>query len=217
MNRSMKYNNQIEYWNTVSKEKEFSTSLDFKLIADYLKIDSLIVDYGCGYGRTLNELYSQGFKNLMGFDYASEMIEYGKNKFPYLNLQTSENNRIECDSNSVDLVILFAVLTCIIDNDMQEELINEIKRVLKPGGLIYINDFLINSDERNLDRYNKFADKYGTYGVFELIEGAIVRHHEENRIFKLTKDFSKETYKKIQFTTMNGNVSNGFIFIGQKK
>jgi ubiquinone/menaquinone biosynthesis C-methylase UbiE len=212
----MKFANQIEYWNTVSKEKEFTTSIDVKLISDHIKTDSLIVDYGCGYGRILDELYSHGFKNSIGFDFASDMIERGKTEFPYLNLKTSRNNRIDCDSNSVDLVILFAVLTCIIDNEMQKELMNEIKRVLKPGGLIYINDFLVNSDERNVDRYNKFANKYGTYGVFELTEGAILRHHEENWISELTKDFFKETYKKVKFKTMNGNISNGFIFIGRK-
>ena len=216
MFEAMKFDDQIDYWNKVSKEKEFTTSLDLKLLSDYIRPDSLIVDYGCGYGRTLEELYKQGFKNLIGFDFASEMIERGKLEFPYLNLKTSENNRIDCHSNSVDLVILFAVLTCIIDNELQRELMSEIKRILKPGGLIYINDFLVNSDERNLERYNKFAIKYKTYGVFELPEGAVLRHHEENWIAILTKDYIKETYKRIEFKTMNGNISNGFIFIGRK-
>ena len=212
----MKFDNQIEYWNNISREKEFTSFLDIKLISDYIGTDSFIVDYGCGYGRTLNELYLLGFKNLIGFDFASEMIKRGRKEYPYLNLKTSKDNRIDCDSNSVDLVILFAVLTCIIDNGMQEELINEIKRVLKPGGLIYINDFLVNSDKRNQDRYNKFANKYGTYGVFELTEGAIFRHHEENWISYLIKDYIKKIFKKIKLVTMNGNISNGFIFIGQK-
>ncbi len=212
----MKFDNQIEYWNNVSKEKKFTTSLDMKLISDYIETDSFIVDYGCGYGRTLNELYLHGFKNLIGFDFASEMIKRGEKEYPYLNLKTSKDNRIDCDSNSVDLVILFALLTCIIDNGIQTGLISEIKRVLKPGGLIYINDFLINSDKRNLDRYNKFAKKYGTYGVFELTEGAILRHHEKNWISYLTKDYIKKIFKKTKLITMNGNISNGFIFIGQK-
>ena len=212
----MKFDNQIKYWNKASKEKEFTTSLDIQLISHYIGTNSLIVDYGCGYGRILNEFYLCGFKNLIGFDFASEMIKRGKKEYPYLNLKISKNNKIDCDSNSVDLVILFALLTCIIDNRMQEELINEIKRALKPGGLIYINDFLVNSDKRNLNRYNKFVNKYGTYGVFELTEGAILRHHEENWIANLTKDYTKKIFKKIELITMNGNISNGFIFIGQK-
>lgn len=39
------------------------------------------------------------------------------------------------------MIILFAVLTCITEDEKQNALINEIKRVLKPGGIIYINDF----------------------------------------------------------------------------
>ena len=212
----MNYKNQIEYWNTESQNKKFTTTLDFHLISDYLNPDSLIVDYGCGYGRTLNELHTIGFTNLIGFDYASEMIERGKMEFPYLNLNTSTNNRIDCASNSVDMVILFAILTCIIDNEAQRHLIAEIERVLKPNGLIYINDFLVNSDLRNLYRYNKFENKYSNYGVFELAEGAILRHHEESWIFSLTENYNREIYKRISFKTMNGNISNGFAFIGRK-
>jgi len=213
----MKPNNQKEYWNKVSPTKEFTTALDLNLIPDSIKRDSLIVDYGCGYGRTLNELYTQGYNSLLGFDFASDMIERGKSEFPFLDLRTSKDNKIDSDSNSVDMVVLFAVLTCITEDEKQDALINEIKRVLKPGGVIYINDFLVNSDERNTNRYNQFVEKYGTYGVFELPEGAVLRHHEESRVSQMTKDFIKETYKTIQFKTMNGHISNGFVFIGRKK
>ncbi len=48
----------------------------------------------------------------------------------------------------------------------------EIQRVLRPHGSLYINDFLINHDQRNVDRYNVFKEIYGTYGVFRLDEGA---------------------------------------------
>lgn len=213
----MEFESQINYWNNVATEKEFTTQLDFQLISDFVTKDSLILDYGCGYGRTLNELSSFGFKNLLGFDFSREMISRGKKQFPQLDLQTCENNKIGCNSNMIDLVILFAVLTCIIDNSRQLDLINEIKRVLKPDGLIYINDFLLNKDQRNSDRYEKFAKKYENYGVFELDEGAILRHHNEDWIFQLTEHFEREAYKKIKFKTMNGNISNGFVFIGRKK
>lgn len=208
--------NQEAYWNKVAPKKNFTTTLDFKLIPDSIQKDSLIVDYGCGYGRTLYELHSFGFHNLLGFDFAADMIERGKSEFPYLDLKTSTDNKIDCKSGSVDMVILFAVLTCIIEDEKQELLINEIQRVLKPGGIIYINDFLVNSDERNVKRYNKFLKKYETYGVFELPEGAVLRHHEEHRISHLTRNFRKKTYKTIQFKTMNGHISNGFIYVGKK-
>jgi len=212
----MEFNNQTEYWDGVSKNKEFTTPLDIGLISRYAAPGSLIVDYGCGYGRTLNELYNNGFKNSIGLDISEGMIKRGKQEHPHLNLKVCTSVSIDCNAGSVDLVILFAVLTCIIDNRKQEDLINEIWRVLKPGGLIYINDFLLNSDKRNTNRYKKFAVKHGVYGAFELPEGAVLRHHDQRWIESLTARFQKEEYYKTRFKTMNGNISSGFVFIGRK-
>jgi len=209
-------NNQTKYWNDVASEKEFTTALDISIVSKLIRKDALLIDYGCGYGRTLDELHSYGYKNLIGFDYASEMINRGKSEYPHLDLRVSENNKIEQASDSVDMVFLFAVLTCIISDDLQKELITEIKRVLKPNGIIYINDFLINTDERNKKRYATYADKYNKYGAFELAEGAILRHHERSWIFELTKEFEKESYSENTFRTMNGNRSNGFVYLGRK-
>ena len=115
----------------------------------------------------------------------------------------------------MDAVVLFAVLTCIANNEEQEQLIKEIRRVLKPNGILYVNDFLLNTDERNLSRYSKYAEKYGVYGVFELPEGALLRHHDEKWLEELFCAFKMKRYEKLIFTTMNGNKSNGFFYIGQ--
>ena len=55
----------------------------------------------------------------------------------------------------------------------------------------------------------------GVYGVFELPEGAVCRHHEEAWIKELLKDFTEQEYRHLTFTTMNGNQSKGFYFIGK--
>lgn len=80
---------------------------------------------------------------------------------------------------------------------------------------MYVNDFLLNTDERNISRYEKFKDAYGTYGVFELPEGAVLRHHDEAWIKKLLRDFIEAEYRHLTFTTMNGYKSNGFYFVGK--
>ena len=75
---------------------------------------------------------------------------------------------------------------------------------------------MLNNDERNLNRYNEFKNKYNKYGVFELPEGAVCRHHDKEWIKELLKDFKKKIFKEIEYTTMNGNKSNGFYYIGEK-
>lgn len=208
---------QQDYWNNVSDKKEFTTPFQVNAFAKYVKKNEIILDVGCGYGRTLDELYQAGYHNLIGIDFSDGMIKRGNEQFPYLDLQVKKSDKIDLPNESVDAVILFAVLTCISTNDEQEQLLNEIKRVLKPGGIIYVNDFLLNSDERNLSRYKKFEAIYGTYGVFELPEGAILRHHNEIWIKQLLNDFLELEYNHLTFTTMNGHKSNGFYFIGKLK
>ncbi len=74
---------QEEYWNSVSEKKEF-TPLQAEEFSKYVKTDSRILDVGCGYGRTLDELYRKGYHNLIGIDFSRGMIERGKQQFPYL-------------------------------------------------------------------------------------------------------------------------------------
>lgn len=208
--------NQQEYWNSVSKTKEFTTLLEIETLKRHLNPEAFIIDYGCGYGRTLDMLYQHGFKNTIGYDFSEGMIQRGQQTFPHLNLSISKSNTIPADDNAVDLVILFAVLTCIISNEEQADLIQEIYRVLKPSGLLYINDFLLNTDQRNINRYMAFQEKYKTYGVFELPEGAVLRHHDKSYLEQLTKPFKTIEMKKITFTTMNGHRSNGVTYLGKK-
>lgn len=206
---------QEEYWNSVSEKKEFTTPLQAREFSKYVKRDHRILDVGCGYGRTLDELYHNGYRNLIGIDFSKGMIERGKRQFPYLDLRVKEDAPIALPDASIDAVILFSVLTCIRTNEEQEQLLTEIKRILKPQGILYVNDFLLNTDERNLLRYEKYKEIYGVYGVFELPEGAVCRHHDEAWIKQLLKDFSEKEYGHLTRTTMNGNKSNGFYFIGQ--
>jgi SAM-dependent methyltransferase len=204
------------YWNKVASTKEFTTPFQFDLFTKYVCKDANILDIGCGYGRTLNELYQNGYKNIFGMDFSEKMIERGKRLYSYLNLQTMEDGKIKCSGNSFDVVILLAVLTCVIDDNDQIELLNEIKRILKPGGIIYINDFLLNNDKRNMLRYEECYTKYKTYGIFELTEGAIVRHHDKEWVVKCLEIFEELKYEEVIYTTMNGNKSNGYYYFGRK-
>lgn len=207
--------NQKEYWNNVSETKQFTAPLQITKFAKHVSSTANIVDVGCGYGRTLDELYQLGYTNLIGIDFSQGMIERGKQQFPHLDLRLKEDARIDLPDHSVDAVILFSVLTCIVDNQEQQFLISEIRRILKPDGILYIKDFLLNTDERNLARYQKFHEKYGTYGAFELPEGAILRHHSKEWIQELLVDFKPLEFEHVTFTTMNGNQSNGFYYLGK--
>lgn len=207
---------QKEYWNSVSSTKNFSTPFQIEEFSKYVDKEKSILDIGCGYGRTLNELYNLGYKKLIGFDFSDGMIKRGKEQYPYLDLHVKNSDIIDMPDNSVDCVILFAVLTCIIKENEQKQLIEEIHRVLKPNGILYINDYLLNTDERNISRYEEFKNKYKQYGIFELPEGGVFRHHSKEWIIKLLKDFETIKLQELVFTTMNGHKSNAFYYFGKK-
>ena len=177
---------------------------------------SKILDVGCGYGRILSTLYQNEFHNLIGIDPSFKMIERGKNEHPYLDLREYDKTKLPFENNSFDSVILSGVLTCIIDNQEQIALIEEIKRIMRKNGIIYVNDFLLNTDARNLERYNLFKNQYN-FGAFELPEKVVLRHHAKEWIVDLFNCFETFEFKDITYTTMNGNKSNGFYFIGGKK
>ncbi|MCK9152104.1 class I SAM-dependent methyltransferase [Methanobacterium alcaliphilum] len=183
----------------------------------YVSKNMNILDVGCGYGRTLNELHHQGFINLTGMDFSQGMIDRGLKNYPDLNIFKNDEDTLPFPENEFDAVILIAVLTCTPDSHKQDQIVEEISRVLKDGGILYINDYSINTDKRNISRYQKFEDKYGTYGIFELPEGAILRHHTSEHVFRITKNFKQIVFEEMIYDTMNGNESKGFYYIGQLK
>lgn len=99
--------------------------------------------------------------------------------------------------------------------DQQRALFSEAERILCPGGHVYISDLLLNADRRNVDRYEKFAEQFGTYGVFQLPEGVIVRHHTEEWIRSLTAAFDCLEYERFTATTMKGHSSAAFQYLGR--
>ena len=208
--------NQQTYWDKAASKKEFTTPFQMDRFKPYVSEESVILDVGCGYGRTLNELYQEGFKKICGIDFSQKMVERGNCLYPYLDLKECTTT-FPFEDNTFDAVVLIAVLTCIVKDEDQGQLLDEIERVLKPYGILYINDFLINQDQRNIDRYEACQKTYGTYGVFDLDEGAKLRHHTIDHLFRLTRNFEKKDFQTLVYTTMNKHTSNGFYYLGKLK
>jgi len=207
---------QIPYWDRVAHEKRFSHPLRLDWLEKYSDKQARILDYGCGYGRTLAELSDAGYENLFGMDFSEAMLGRCRREVPQSKLIRNDGNALPLKDGSFDAVLLFAVLTCIPDSSEQRVLLRAIEQVLRPGGLIYLSDLLLNDDERNRERYQRFAEGYKCYGVFELPEGVAVRHHQREWIEELTSSFRQLEYQPFTVTTMNGNTSAAFQYLGRK-
>ena len=207
---------QVSYWDRVAHEKRFSHPLRLDWLGRYSNQQARILDYGCGYGRTLAELSQAGFQNLGGVDFSAAMLARARVAVPRSALIRNDGQSLPFKDDCFDAVLLFAVLTCMPDNYDQRQLLAEVKRVLRPGGLLYVSDLLVNNDPRNRERYERDAEKYGCYGVFELPEGVVVRHHEREWVAEITGSFQQLEYEQLTVTTMNGNASTAFQYLGRK-
>jgi SAM-dependent methyltransferase len=208
-------NNQTEYWNRVAREKEFTHPVNVALLQTYLPVSSRILDYGCGYGRVCRLLADAGYGNVLGVDSSSAMIERGRELHPGLALDVLPAAGLPYPEHSFDAVLLFSVLTCIPTDVGQQTLLKNLKRILRPGGSIYISDLVLQDDERNLERYHQHQKEFGTYGVFRLPEGTVVRHLSTEWIETLTSDFEMLKMISLEVVTMNGHKAKAFQYFGR--
>ncbi|MGP4051565.1 class I SAM-dependent methyltransferase [Streptomyces sp. 2A115] len=209
-------NTQTAYWSAAAGTKQFTHPLHMPWLDDVSR-SAEILDYGCGYGRTMNALAHQGFNNLSGVDTSPRMIAQARQLHPethFAELDTPPT--LACADASTDVILLFAVLTCIPGDQAQRQLIAELTRVLKPGGLLYISDLLLQTDQRNRDRYAKFAEHYGTYGVFRTSDGAVCRHHPGDWFTSLLAGFDSVDSRHITVSTMNGHEADGIQILARK-
>lgn len=207
---------QSSYWNRVADKKRFSHPLREDWLEQYLKNPrARVLDYGCGYGRTLAELSVAGYTNIVGVDFSEAMLMRARAEVPHAELIRNDGRSLPFHNDCFDAVLLFAVLTCIPDSNEQRFLLSEVERVLRPGGLIYLSDLLVNDDARNRERYERDAAKFNCYGVFELPEGVVVRHHQKEWIEEIVSPFEQLAHQAFTVTTMNGNASAAFQYLGR--
>lgn len=205
---------QYEYWNTTGTQKAFAHPLNLRRVRQWISDEGCILDFGCGYGRVLGELYKEGYDKLIGLDFSPAMIAAARAQYPEITFEQIQSLPIPLPDASVDGVLLFSVLTCIPTDEGQRELLKEVNRVLTRGGLLYISDLWLQADDRNLTRYARDEQKYGIYGVFDLPEGVTVRHHDPKWIETLTSDFTMVALDELEVVTMNGNPAKAFQWCG---
>ncbi|MBI4479160.1 MAG: methyltransferase domain-containing protein [Acidobacteria bacterium] len=145
------------------------------------------------------------------------MVAAARQKFPEMTFQVLEHPpHLPIPNESVDAVLLLGVLTCVPSDGGQRRIIAELHRVLRAGGLSYIGNFWLQTDMRNIQRYELDQAKYGVYGICDLPEGVTLRHHSRQWIERLTDQFDQVAVEDIEVITMNGHPALAFQWFARK-
>ncbi len=201
---------QVDFWDRAADSKTFTHPLNLAPLAEFLAPDATLLDYGCGQGRLCGQLKLAGYSNLSGVDFSPAMIAKARHSFPDIAFEVLNESGLPIPASTVDCVLLFAVLTCIPDDSAQLAVVEELERVLKPGGILYLSDYLLQSDARNIERYARNASNVGAYGTFVTDDGAFVRHHSGEWIAELFAGFQQIESHHVEIATMNGHRSSCF-------
>jgi len=132
-------NGRVDWWSY----KETGLD-DAKRITNELKelnllnIQSLL-EWGCGPGRVIRHMPDLLKKTeLFGSDYNSESIEWCNKNFSSIKFVKNElNPPLSFDNNSFDFIYAISVFTHLSEIKCFEW-INELSRILKPGGIIMV-------------------------------------------------------------------------------
>lgn len=207
---------QVEYWNRVAGEKVFLHPLDMARVRSVADADAAVLDLGCGVGRLTAELTRQGFGRVTGADMAPAMLDLARARCPSATFVLTDGRTLPFEDESFDLVLLFSVLTCVISDAGQDALLAEIRRVLRPDGIVYISDLMMQDDERNRARYDEHAAEFAHYGTFRLPDGLVCRHFDAARVKQLTRGFKPVHLQRLHVNTMNGNAAAAFQIMARK-
>ncbi len=156
---------------------ESTTSFDVNVFKYYCPIDFMIADIGCGYGRICGVLENHGYKNIIGVDSSSVLLERAIDNLEHTCLVAANGLSIPIREGSVDCAISFGLINCLTKYDQLTRYAAELGKIVRPDGYLFINEFTRNNSPYFDDKYNKWKDKFGGNRVFKSNSGIMFRHY----------------------------------------
>lgn len=149
--------------------------------------DSRMLDFGCGCGRVMRH-WKNAHWELYGTDYNKDLIRWNRKNLSFANFEINQlSPPLNYESGFFDLVYAFSVFTH-LSLDLQKAWRDEMRRVMKPGGVIlftthgkHMRDSELSAEEKALyDRDELIVRSGGRSG-----ENACATFHSENCVEKI--------------------------------
>ncbi|MCL6298551.1 MULTISPECIES: class I SAM-dependent methyltransferase [Streptomyces] len=209
----------LGFWETTGSAKTFTHPLDPALLEEYVPHGARVLDYGCGYGRLTAELAGRGYRSVRGVDVSAALIARGRREHPELDLLRWGGFPLPFEDASFDAALLFAVLTCVPGDADQKAIAGELGRLVRPGGVLYLSDVPLQDDALNQERYRRYAERHGTYGVFETPDGGVFRHHPPELLRETVRaaGFSLLAERRGSVATLDGRTAERLQLVARRE
>jgi len=158
----------------------------------YLPANGNVLDIGCGFGRDTNFFACNAY-NYFGIDLSEKMIFKAKKLIPSAKFYVMNMLDLDFKSDYFDGIWCSATLLHLDKDDALRSLI-EMKKVLKPGGIIYLNLKEGSGEKVITDNRYKNAKKFYSYYSKTEIKNILANYGFDILDFKLEKT-PKQDYK----------------------
>lgn len=107
--------------------------------------DGRILDVGCGAGHDLARLAADGWlpEHLAGVDLVRERVERAREACPGADIRVVDGTGLPFADRAFDVATAVTVFSSILDPAIRRRLFAEMERVVRPGGIVVVYDFVV--------------------------------------------------------------------------
>ena len=191
------------------------------ILSNYTSDPKNILDIGCAYGGLIYELMKNySTTNFDGIDPGKKSIEIANKNIQSKRVTFIEgfSDQLPFEDNKFDVVILMMVMQWIPRSDLIKT-ISEVDRVLKIGGLIFLEEYLPNQPVTSISRHNKdisiykdnYSDFFSVYPWFKEVYREVIQiedgpDHQRNISVIRKYDLSKVYISKNGPSELHSNL-----------
>lgn len=140
---------------------------DILVFKKYLHNNMSVLDIGCGTGRLYQLLQEFQGVDYVGLDQSEGQIAMAKQDFPQNNYIVSEMTKLPLADKRFDFIFCIATLHHLPNENSRKQALLEMKRVLKPGGYLFMTNWNMNSltSQKTIAKGKWTKDKFGGHIV----------------------------------------------------